>query len=153
MELINTHTHTHTQTHTHTRTHTHTHTQAALARSAVLDEGTRRVLQGQIRTAILEDEKSSIHFELNAMGPCAAVMREAFTQWRMQDYYEPAAGDDSMERVQRCLASQENEDFWLQVTDVALDQIRVCDKSQKKFEAQDGKLDADVKPSKGKPVK
>jgi hypothetical protein len=125
--------------------------QAALARSAELDEGTRTVLQGQIRTAILEDEKSSVHFELNAMGPCAAVMREAFTKWRLQDYYEPEGADDSMERVQRCLASQENEDFWLQVTDVALDQIRVCDKSQKKFEKADAAL-ADAKPSKGKPV-
>jgi thiol-disulfide isomerase/thioredoxin len=126
--------------------------QAALTRSEALDEGTKAVLQGQIRAAILADEKSSVHFELTAMGPCASVMREAFTLWRMQDYFEPPKGDDSMERVQRCLASQDNEDFWLQVTDVALDQIRVCDKSQKKFEARDSKGDTDAKPSKGKPV-
>lgn len=110
--------------------------EGAMARSDALDEATLGALSTHIQQSILDDERANVTFQLTALGPCNDIMRKVFLQWRMSEYTESKPGEDGnagMAEVQKCLASKKNEDFWLEVVDMAIDQVRVSEKSQKKY--------------------
>lgn len=93
---------------------------------------TKEKMKAQANTSVDEEAKTSPTLQLSALSPCAAKMRALYVQWTLRDYPEYSEYGSVFNEAMLCLRSQENEDFWVDVVDIATDNLRVIDKAQKK---------------------
>lgn len=107
---------------------------------------TKEALLRASHESVDEEAKTSMTLKMSNLSPCADKLRELYIQWTLRDYPAYSEYEEKFKNAMTCLRSQENEDFWVDVVDVATDNLRVIDKAQEK-EKRDGEFGA--KSSKG----